>query len=286
MSTPPARTARPWRCLARRSGALWTRRSPRREAEIMVGDDARVFRPEPWCLLAGGATVGALFAARARIDPGALAVVEGGRRLSFAQLNERVNRLAHVLATEGVRRGDRVGILARNCAAWLELELAAAKLGAIVAAQNWRLAPPELAHCVRLAEPRVMLVAEDHADTLAALDVAVPRTIALGDEYEWRLGRAEIAEPPALAEPEDGLVILYTSGTTGLPKGAVVSHRAFIARALVFIAEVGLAPGDRFAAWAPFFHMASTDHALATLLKGDAVIVVDGYDPDALAAII
>ncbi|HLT01002.1 MAG TPA: AMP-binding protein, partial [Geminicoccaceae bacterium] len=252
----------------------------------MVGDDARVFRPEPWCLLAGGATVGALFAARARIDPGALAVVEGGRRLSFAQLNERVNRLAHVLATEGVRRGDRVGILARNCAAWLELELAAAKLGAIVAAQNWRLAPPELLHCVRLAEPRVMLVAEDYAETLAALDVAVPRTIALGDEYEWRLGRAETAEPPALAEPEDGLVILYTSGTTGLPKGAVVSHRAFIARALVFIAEVGLAPGDRFAAWAPFFHMASTDHALATLLKGDAVIVVDGYDPDALAEII
>src|SRR5690606_39423910 len=84
----------------------------------------------------------------------------------------------------------------------------------------------------------------------------------------------------------DGLVILYTSGTTGLPKGAVVSHRAFIARALVFIAEVGLAPGDRFATWAPFFHMASTDHALATLLKGDAVIVVDGYDADALAAIL
>jgi fatty-acyl-CoA synthase len=81
-------------------------------------------------------------------------------------------------------------------------------------------------------------------------------------------------------------VILYTSGTTGLPKGAVVSHRAFIARALVFMTELGLAPGEAFVAWAPFFHMASTDHALASLLKGNPVIVVDGYDPDALAAII
>ena len=81
-------------------------------------------------------------------------------------------------------------------------------------------------------------------------------------------------------------MILYTSGTTGLPKGAVVSHRAFIARALVFVTELGLAPGEAFVAWPPFFHMASTDHALASLLKGNPVIVVDGYDADALAAIV
>jgi fatty-acyl-CoA synthase len=164
--------------------------------------------------------------------------------------------------------------------------LAAAKLGAIVAAQNWRLAPSELLHCLRLAAPCAMLVGENYADVLAGLDVAVPVTITLGADYETRLARADPAEPPAVAEPEDPLVILYTSGTTGLPKGAVVSHRAFIARALVFMTELGLAPGEAFVAWAPFFHMASTDHALASLLKGNPVIVVDGYDPDALAAII
>jgi fatty-acyl-CoA synthase len=130
------------------------------------GTSSELFRPDPWCLHAGGTTIGGLFAARAKIDPGAVAIVEGTRRLTFAQLNERVNRLAHVLATEGIRRGDRVGILARNCAAWVELELAAAKLGAVVAAQNWRLAEPELLHCIRLAEPRAMLVAEDYAPTL------------------------------------------------------------------------------------------------------------------------
>jgi fatty-acyl-CoA synthase len=256
------------------------------EAQSVSGASSELFRPDPWCLHAGGTTIGGLFAARAKIDASAVAIIEGTRRLTFAQLNERVNRLAQVLAGEGIRRGDRVGILARNCAAWVELELAAAKLGAVVAAQNWRLAAPELLHCIRLAEPRAVLVAEDYAPTLAGLDVAVPLTITLGDDYETRLARANDSEPPAIAEPEDPLVILYTSGTTGLPKGAVVSHRAFIARSLVFITELGLGPGEAFVAWAPFFHMASTDHALASLLKGNPVIVVDGYDAQALIEIV
>ncbi|HZA65327.1 MAG TPA: AMP-binding protein [Geminicoccaceae bacterium] len=245
-----------------------------------------IFRPDAWCRQAGETTVGGLFAARARIDAGAVALIDGRRRLTFAALNERVNRLAAALAGEGIGRGDCVGILARNCAAWVELELAAAKLGAIVAAQNWRLAPPELLHCIRLAEPSAMLVGEDYAETLADLDLDVPLTITLGDDYETRLARADPGEPRAVAEPEDALVILYTSGTTGLPKGAVVSHRAFIARALVFATELGLGPGEAFVAWPPFFHMASTDHALASLLRGNPVIVVDGYDALALIEVV
>jgi fatty-acyl-CoA synthase len=252
----------------------------------VTGARSEIFRPDPWCREAGQTTIGGLFAARAQIDAADAALIEGGRRVSFAQLNERVNRLAHVLAGEGIGRGDRIGILARNCTAWVELELAAAKLGAIVAAQNWRLAAPELVHCIRLAEPRAMLVAEDYAAPLAVLDVEVPLTITLGHEYETRLARADVREPPAVAEPEDPLVILYTSGTTGLPKGAAVSHRAFVARSLLFITELGLGAGEAFVAWAPFFHMASTDHALASLLKGNPVIVVDGYDAPALLEIV
>jgi acyl-CoA synthetase (AMP-forming)/AMP-acid ligase II len=248
--------------------------------------NSEIFQPDPWCLHAGGTTIGGLFAARARIDAAAVALIEGERRVTFAALNERVNRLAHVLARAGIRRGDRVGMLARNSAVWVELELAAAKLGAIVAAQNWRLAAPELVHCIRLAEPRAMLVAAEYAGMLAGLDVEVPLTITLGDDYETRLARADSHEPPAVAEPEDPLVILYTSGTTGLPKGAAVSHRAFVARALVFITELGPGPGEAFVAWAPFFHMASTDHALASLLRGNPVIVVDGYDAQALIEIV
>ena len=87
---------------------------------------------------------------------------------------------------------------------------------------------------------------------------------------------------PVAAQSEDGLVILYTSGTTGLPKGAVISHRAMIMRALVFSSELGIAPQDAFVAWAPMFHMASTDHGLATLLRGGTVVVIDGFQLEPL----
>jgi fatty-acyl-CoA synthase len=87
-----------------------------------------------------------------------------------------------------------------------------------------------------------------------------------------------------IAEPEDGLVILYTSGTTGLPKGAVISHRAMIARSLVFSSELGIPPSDSFVAWAPMFHMASTDHSLSTLLRGGTVVMIDGFQVDPLLA--
>ena len=83
-------------------------------------------------------------------------------------------------------------------------------------------------------------------------------------------------------DPEDGLVILYTSGTTGLPKGALVSHRAMVARGLCYASELGVPIGGAFCAWPPFYHMASTDQALSTLLRGGTVYVVDGYEPDLL----
>ena len=87
---------------------------------------------------------------------------------------------------------------------------------------------------------------------------------------------------PIAADCEDGLVILYTSGTTGLPKGAVISHRAMIMRALVFTSELGISHRDSFVAWAPLFHMASTDHGLATLLRGGTVVIIDGFQVEPL----
>jgi len=245
-----------------------------------------IFRPEPGPVHAGTTTVGALFRARSQIDGGAIAIIEGERRITYAELNDRVNRLAHVLAGEGVRRGERVAILSRNCAAYVETELAAAKLGAIVAAQNWRLARGELTHCMNLAEPRVLLVGEDHGADAADLDLNLACTITLGEDYEARLVGAASHEPPDVADPEDGLVILYTSGTTGMPKGAVVSHRAMIARTWVYGSDLGLSLRDGFVAWAPFFHMVSTDHALAALLSGGSVVIVDGYQPESLIEIV
>lgn len=235
---------------------------------------------------AGSATLGSVFRNRVTIDRNATAVIEGERRLTFGALNERVNRLVHVLAGLGIERGDRVGIFSRNCTAYVELELAAAKLGAIVAAINWRLADVELVHCINLAEPKLMLVATDYVDTLVRLNLDIPLTIELGDDYESRLAKADTKEPSDQAQSEDGLIIIYTSGTTGLPKGAVISHRAMLARAQVIAADLGIPTQQAFVAWSPFFHMSSTDQGLAYLLSGSPIIIVDGYDPDVLLTLI
>ena len=79
-----------------------------------------------------------------------------------------------------------------------------------------------------------------------------------------------------LAQPEDALIVLYTSGTTGLPKGAVISHRAMVARALISRIDRPLAQEDAYVAWGPMFHMGATDYVFSTLLRGGKVIVLDG----------
>ncbi len=245
-----------------------------------------VYRPPAVVGQAARTTMGRLFRDRARANAADLAVVDGDRSLTYAELDERVNRLANGLRGLGVGHGDRIAMLARNRLEYVEVELAAAKLGAITAAQNWRLVDRELEHCLNLTTPKVIVCEADYVETLDRLEIMAHQRLVLGEAYESLLAGAEAADPEAEVGPEDGLVILYTSGTTGLPKGAVISHRAMIARAGVFTSELCYPSDGGFVAWAPFYHMASTDQALATLIRGGKVIVVDGYQPDALIEII
>jgi len=221
-------------------------------------------------------TLASLFHTRAAIQPLAIAIEYGDQRLTYGELSTRVRRAAAMLAAHGVRRGDRVALLSRNRPEYLEIELAAGHIGAITACLNWRLSQRELVYCIELVSPK-LIIAE--AELTAGLGACLGGlgVLHLGADYERALAGQEGDAPAVTAKPEDGLVILYTSGTTGLPKGAVISHRAMIARAMVFTSELSIALDDAFVAWAPLFHMASTDHSLATLLRGGTVIVVDGF---------
>jgi acyl-CoA synthetase (AMP-forming)/AMP-acid ligase II len=162
----------------------------------------------PLVQTAAGLTVGRLFRQQVAHDPARLALVEGRRQLSYAELNTRVNRLANALAAQGIGRGDRVAILAENRLEYVELQLAAAKLGVIVACQNWRLAPDELVHCLSLVEPSATFVSERFAAQLAGLNCDPGQIVVLGDPYEHLLNGAADSEPPDLAHSEDGLVII------------------------------------------------------------------------------
>jgi fatty-acyl-CoA synthase len=241
-------------------------------------------------------TVGSLFRARVRQFPARIAIqhaaagsdAAGPRPLDYRELDARVARLAGALAALGVARGERVALLSENRPEYLEVLLAAARLGASVACQNWRLTAAELAHCIELVSPRVLIASPRYAERVAGSSVerqldssergqATPRLI-LGEPYERVLANATPHEGDDAAEPEDALLILYTSGTTGLPKGAVISHRAELARNMVVRAEFGIAPEDTFPAWSPLYHMGAAEPALGALMSGGKVITLDGFD--------
>jgi acyl-CoA synthetase (AMP-forming)/AMP-acid ligase II len=234
---------------------------------------------------AGRLSVYELFAAQVKRDANAVAIEAGSLRRSYGALHTRVERLAAALASKGVRYGDRVAVLSENRAEYIEVELAAAYLGAIVACQNWRLAAVELQHCLDLVSPALVIASRRFAQTLAALDLHGVESFIFEDDYEALLQNARpLAERPEV-DPEDGLVILYTSGTTGLPKGALISHRAEIARMALLRMDIRSTEEDGFLAWAPMFHMGSTDQMLGALMSGATVYVVDGFDAEAIVDI-
>tara|TARA_B100000676_G_C18090425_1_gene859147 strand:+ start:5461 stop:7014 length:1554 start_codon:yes stop_codon:yes gene_type:complete len=234
----------------------------------------------------GHADVGAMFHASAVAYPEHLALVDGERLYTYAELEGRSNQLAHTLLGLGLKPGDRVAILAGNRSEYIELELAAAKTGLIVAALNWRLGRRELQHCIDLVAPQLLIFSSGKAEALDLVDTRGITRMELGADYESALASAATSFPDHRIDPEAGLVILYTSGTTGLPKGALISHRAMVARALVFCTTNNIPAHDHFIAWAPMFHMASTDQALAQLMRGGTVYMVDGYQPDRIIDIV
>lgn len=231
---------------------------------------------------AGQLTVYGLFRSRVGRAPDDIAIQTRTARLTYADLAARVERLASALTALGVKHGDRVALLSENRQEYAEIQLAAAALGAIVACQNWRQAPAELQHCIDLVEPVLIVTSQRFAATVRSLELRDRPTIVLEETYERLLAEAPPLGTLPDVDPEDGLVILYTSGTTGLPKGALISHRAEIARNAVLRMDMHAKPSDGFIAWAPMFHMGSTDQVLGALMSGATVFIVDGFEAETI----
>ena len=220
-------------------------------------------------------------ARRARIAPHATALREADRQLSYAELADRVDRLAAGLARLGVRAGDRVAHLGPNAIATFEALFAAGRLGAIFVPLNTRLAPPEIA--VQLADctPTVLIHAPDVTPPPgAAITLSVEAFAALADEP---------TDPAGLADGHVDLaqaaVILYTSGTTGRPKGVVLTHANLTFNVVNQLAHVDVLSTDVVLCTAPLFHAAGLGQvSLPTLFKGGTVVVAPRFDPGWLLA--
>lgn len=235
-----------------------------------------------------GGSLGGMFRDVALSTPNAVALTDLSNGVTYRELNARVNALAAALQAIGCRKQDRIAILAENRFEYVELMLACAKLGLVAACLNWRQTAEEMAQSIGLVEPACLFVSPRYR-SLAAEVTHNAEVIVLNEHYERLLAEQlqhhpdGCPEPAVEVDPEDGLLILYTSGTTGRSKGALISHRAMIARGAMMRADWSIRRSDGFIAWSPLFHMASADPTLASMCQGSTVAVIDGFEPAQVA---
>ncbi|MDJ0644242.1 MAG: fatty acid--CoA ligase [Erythrobacter sp.] len=229
----------------------------------------------------------------AQVQGGTPAFTFGDEVITFAELNAGSNRVARALAALGVTKGERVAFLGKNHPLYFEALLGAAKIGAVMTPVNWRLAPPEVAYILDNCQARVVFVGEGFADILTQVRTETPRVEQVigidahdheGSDYRiWRDGFPADPVPDDIGLDDDALQ-LYTSGTTGRPKGAVMTHGSILSsRDPAHEAEMRdwqqPVEGDVTLLAMPCFHISGTGTGIGTMVAGTNSIVLPEYDP-------
>ena len=224
--------------------------------------------------------------------PDATAITFGDTRRSWAQLAERVQRVAAGLRAAGLQPGDRIAVLDLNHPSCLELTLACAQIGTANAVVNFRLAPPEIVYVINDAKARLLFVGPEFAGAVTQLKPQLPtieRVISIGganDEYEpWLAAQV----PDARVHPagrSDCFVQLYTSGTTGFPKGAMLTHHGMLAHARNVALTQQMDGHSRVQVAMPLFHVGGTSYSLVAWSAGAPIHMMRLPDPAAALAML
>jgi long-chain acyl-CoA synthetase len=226
-------------------------------------------------------------------SPAAPAVVDGDRTLTFAALDERSSRLAQALLAAGHQPGTRVGVVLGNRLEFPEVAAGVAKAGMVSVPVNPRLTASEVADILgRAAVPAVILDDALSPVTAQAVEAGGIGTVwsmdgtSLGRDYEQVLASAPARDPRIVVAETEPFTIAFTGGTTGAPKGVILSHRA---RTLVFYCaslEWGLGPGRRSIAVAPLYHGAGFAFGYAPIATGGTVSMLRAWDPERFLAMV
>jgi fatty-acyl-CoA synthase len=227
-------------------------------------------------------------ARRARMTRGRTAIVHEGQRYSYADVYDRSSRAARVLRDLGVGHGDRVAYLGRNLPSLPETLFAAGMLGAVFVPLNTRLAAPELAVLISDCEPSVLIWDTGLAKTVSDLSHLVPvRHIIPTGRYESLIGStaaADLDEPVGLDEL---CMIQYTSGTSGRPKGVLLSHSNIAWNSYNMLIDVDVRADEVSLVSAPMFHTAALNQLfLPTFLKGGTSVLMTSFDPASALSLI
>jgi acyl-CoA synthetase (AMP-forming)/AMP-acid ligase II len=247
--------------------------------------------------LSGVTAVADLPRVQARLRPDASAQIDAGVTMTFAELDAEASRIANRLLAEGTKPQERIAYLSKNNNYFLPFLLGACKARATLAPVNFRLAAPEIGFIVADSGARLMFVGPDFAEVAEKAVAGLaekPRLIALGFELEgfqsvedW-IGNADARDPGLAVDPDDDVVQLYTSGTTGLPKGVQLTSRNYMTVFDLVERFDGLKyqAGETVLGLMPFFHVAGVNIALVALASGARTAVVRDFVPDAVLDLI
>jgi fatty-acyl-CoA synthase len=242
--------------------------------------------------------VGDWIARWAAITPEKTAVIAEEEPITYAALSEAINRLSNLLLSRGIAKGDRVAVLLRNCREYVEIFFAVSRIGAILVPLNWRLALPELEFILRDSTSRCIIFGSEFMENARGLRAKVPADYSLvvareghvpmDDLPVWAVDYHEAVEAQPATEPrfpwtaadEDPHIIMYTSGTTGTPKGAVLSHQKTFFNALNAGNYFNLTSSDRLIVTRPLFHSGGLIVEMGPVLhKGGTVIISRRFSP-------
>ena len=222
----------------------------------------------------------------ARYTPDAPALVWGptGRIYTYADLHEQGEKLAHQLhAQYNLQPGDRIGILAENSVEHVQLFIAAQKAGFVLVPLNYRLTASELQYLVDDSAPSVLFVPDNYADTAQLLDTPAHLLPLEAVETHIQSVPENASAPDESLTLDDPLMILYTSGTTGRPKGAIISHGMLFWNAVNTEMRLDLTSADRSFNAAPFYHTGGWNVLLTPfLLHGATTHLYPDFDADTL----
>ncbi len=209
------------------------------------------------------------------------AVVFEDTRLTYKELNDRVNRLADALSTQGFKKGEAIAVLAENTHKYLEIYFAAAKLGMSLTPLNFRLADPEITHIINDSESKHLFVGDGYEERVQQIrkEIKEVQTFISMDNpmdgcliYEELIDSGSTKEPDLIVDENDMAVLFYTGGTTGLPKGVMQSHRNLMTGVISATIPLAFTKEDATCFILPMFHV-SLWPALCILMVGGKVVI-------------